>query len=84
MLKVDSGAQKFELSLKGSMCGLDARGFLGCHFSDVYGLSAAAAEEAGLEPEWYAGWTVRPSRIPSSCTRSTRAGIEWCCLPHRA
>jgi len=26
---------------------------------------------------------VRPSRIPSSCTRSTRAGIEWCCC-HRA
>ena len=22
--------------------------------------------------------TVRPSRIPSLCTRSTRAGIEWC------
>ena len=22
---------------------------------------------------------VRPSRIPSLCTRSTRAGIEWCC-----
>ena len=26
---------------------------------------------------------VRPSRIPSLCTRSTRAGIEWCCC-HRA
>ena len=23
---------------------------------------------------------VRPSRIPSLCTRSTRAGIEWCCF----
>ena len=30
-----------------------------------------------------AGWLVRPSRIPSLCTRSTRAGIEWCCC-HRA
>ena len=29
---------------------------------------------------WY---IVRPSRIPSLCTRSTRAGIEWCCC-HRA
>ena len=27
---------------------------------------------------------VLPSRIPSLCTRSTRAGIEWCWLPHRA
>ena len=26
---------------------------------------------------------VLPSRIPSLCTRSTRAGIEWCCC-HRA
>ena len=26
---------------------------------------------------------VRPSRTPSLCTRSTRAGIEWCCC-HRA
>ena len=26
---------------------------------------------------------VRPSRIPSLCTRSTRAGIEWRCC-HRA
>ena len=24
---------------------------------------------------------VRPSPIPSLCTRSTRAEIEWCCLP---
>ena len=28
-------------------------------------------------------WTVRPSRIPSLCTRFTRAGIEWCYC-HRA
>ena len=26
---------------------------------------------------------VRPSRIPSLCTRSTCAGIDWCCC-HRA
>ena len=29
------------------------------------------------------GWYVLPSRIPFLCTRSTRAGIEWCCR-HRA
>ena len=34
--------------------------------------------------DWFGVDTyVLPSRIPSLCTRSTRAGIEWCCC-HRA
>ena len=36
--------------------------------------------------EWQFGHIeyAPPSPIPSLCTRPTRAGIEWCCLPHRA
>ena len=40
-------------------------------------LPAAAQAEGGSAAY------VLPSRIPSLCTRSTRAGIEWCCC-HRA
>ena len=38
---------------------------------------------AKAQGEMEAKIAVRPSRIPSLCTRSTRAGIEWCCC-HRA
>ena len=56
----------------------------GRHYSGYTQASAVAALAAKvLAPSLVISFGVRPPRIPSLCTRSTREGIEWCCC-HRA